>query len=456
MDYDARPQLLRAARHVSCTRVRPEVDMQDKYAFDIGDYGKFGLLRQLIGDTHLALGVLWWKTNVGSSGADGKHVGYLTNDGYGAPDATLWTEMRQRFLSGERRIESLEPLLPGGTVFHRTPVPPNGSRPAWFQGALEHVKAAHVVFCDPDNGVLLVNNCASVQHISLGEIRSLCKGGHSLVIYHHLNRSDSHKSQIAGMLRRLRHELPDAEAVYGAWFHRGSGRVFLVVAQRAHASTIHAAIECLQASAWTHDGHFTIVRVDENADTPTDDGDPDGSIDLVEILRTRQESKPEEDFSLEGRAPTVDSQPSTPAVVQHSTESRTKTQQRCKHGLDVRFCSLCAGHSPNPGGRRVARANLPEILQFLNEEEIRARYGAVAEVLGVIARNMGTLLGTRRPYASWVVGRDGWPTGYSADELHPRLFRRAEIIDSGATLLRRLGEWRERKAVAAGFAGVTL
>jgi hypothetical protein len=34
---------------------------------------------------------------------------------------------------------------------------------------------------------------------------------------------------------------------------------------------------------------------------------------------------------------------------------------------------------------------------------------------------------------------------HSADELHPQLFRRDEIIDSGAPLLRRLRDWRERE-----------
>lgn len=56
--------------------------MQDRYAFDVGDFGKFGLLRHLIGDDELfSLGVIWYATRLGSHGNDGKHVGYLDLSG---------------------------------------------------------------------------------------------------------------------------------------------------------------------------------------------------------------------------------------------------------------------------------------------------------------------------------------------------------------------------------------
>ena len=47
--------------------------MQDCYAFDVGDFGKLGLLRHIHRVTNLRLGVLWWRTTLGTTGSDGKH-----------------------------------------------------------------------------------------------------------------------------------------------------------------------------------------------------------------------------------------------------------------------------------------------------------------------------------------------------------------------------------------------
>jgi hypothetical protein len=117
--------------------------------------------------------------------------------------------------------------------------------------------------------------------------------------------------------------------------------------------------------------------------------------------------------------------------------------QRCVHGLDARFCSICNKRAI-PSGKGVA--TLEEILAFLNHEQVRATYGAVAEVLGVIPRSMGALLGIKRPEASWIVAAvDGLPTDYSQGETHPELFRRNEIIRSGHQLALGVSAWRSMR-----------
>jgi hypothetical protein len=97
--------------------------MQDIYAFDVGDFGKLGLLRQICVSGKLRLAVLWWKTDLGTVGADGKHVDYLQDRSFRDCDPQLWEQMRQHFNPGARRIIDLHPLLPNDTVFHDAPVP---------------------------------------------------------------------------------------------------------------------------------------------------------------------------------------------------------------------------------------------------------------------------------------------------------------------------------------------
>ena len=52
--------------------------MQDRYAGDVGDFLKLGLLRALTAGVDAPrLGVNWYRTADESHNADGKHIGYL-------------------------------------------------------------------------------------------------------------------------------------------------------------------------------------------------------------------------------------------------------------------------------------------------------------------------------------------------------------------------------------------
>ncbi len=78
------------------------------------------------------------------------------------------------------------------------------------------------------------------------------------------------------------------------------------------------------------------------------------------------------------------------------------------------------------------------ILEYLNAVPVRATYGAVADVLGVRPQVVPRLLGTRRPEASWIVnGSTGEPTGYSPEQVDPRLAG-TPVIRSGDELRRGL------------------
>jgi hypothetical protein len=91
----------------------------------------------------------------------------------------------------------------------------------------------------------------------------------------------------------------------------------------------------------------------------------------------------------------------------------------------------------------IANATLSEIVEFLNDSQVRATYTAVGEVLGVVPRSVGALLGPRRPEASWVVNAStGMPTGYGQQEMHPALFHGGEIIATGREMALRLAVWR--------------
>ncbi|MDE0154437.1 MAG: hypothetical protein OXS28_02395 [Gammaproteobacteria bacterium] len=91
-----------------------------------------------------------------------------------------------------------------------------------------------------------------------------------------------------------------------------------------------------------------------------------------------------------------------------------------------------------------------EILDYLNEVEIRCTYGAFGELIGTPAKSVARKhLGERRPEASWVVnGEKGRPTGYLPGELHPNLFKNEVIIRTGKELKRKINEFQKQKTPA--------
>jgi hypothetical protein len=123
------------------------------------------------------------------------------------------------------------------------------------------------------------------------------------------------------------------------------------------------------------------------------------------------------------------------------------TTNSCVHGIDNRFCSICNRRSAFgvPRGA-ISSVTLPEILEFLNAEQVRATYGAVGGVIGVIPRALGAHLGARTVEASWIVnGETGLPTDYTQNELHPALLSKSEVISSGIELAMRLSAWKAKR-----------
>jgi len=158
--------LLPNPRQETAKHTRP---MQDRYAGDVGDFGKLGLLRHLTAGTPpLRLGVLWYRVYDESHNNDGRHTSYLTSDAkqhadLRACDPALATARASLVASGQRPISDLERAanLPPSTRFHSTPLDLAGTavadrpstREAWFTTALTAMQDTDIVFLDPDNGL---------------------------------------------------------------------------------------------------------------------------------------------------------------------------------------------------------------------------------------------------------------------------------------------------------------
>lgn len=121
--------------------------MQDAYVGDIGDYGKYGLLRK-IGNTFLHLAVNWYRVKPakGNKHDDGKFIGYLKQpEIYQKYDPELFDELFRIVMEKrQRKIEELEAINIGAAYFFSEEIPK--SREAWHNQGLLKTQKADILF----------------------------------------------------------------------------------------------------------------------------------------------------------------------------------------------------------------------------------------------------------------------------------------------------------------------
>jgi hypothetical protein len=159
--------------------------VQNRYAGDIGDFGKFGLLRFLIAQLGVRFGVNWYLYPDESHNEDGKCTKYFARSEFRDCDDELLDRV-ERVVNGTRSMEALQclKLLPGTedsdyfsphlNGYQRHPgntALAKASRTAlrleWLQRAVYALAECNAVFLDPDNG-LEIESCSSVHRKKAG------------------------------------------------------------------------------------------------------------------------------------------------------------------------------------------------------------------------------------------------------------------------------------------------
>jgi hypothetical protein len=250
--------------------------MQDRYAFDVGDFGKFGLLRHLTsGATPLSLGVLWYTCDREAVAKDGKHLGYLelrrerlSEKGarFRVCDSQLYDLFRNAMTRPDAvrsmaQLENLGIFTSATLKFHRDLVCAGESRRTWFLKACSAVKDCDVVFCDPDNGIAEpgsdTERSRSPKHLLIEELRDLHGEGCAIAVYHHLNRRTKHKEQMVRWIKELQRQLrTDVSAVR---FRRGTSRAFFV-ASGQRVPDLANRVHHLAKTDWCRQNHFETVH----------------------------------------------------------------------------------------------------------------------------------------------------------------------------------------------------
>ena len=244
--------------------------MQDRYAGDIGDFGKIGLLRALQSQG-LSVAVNWYLVEVMDSekNADGtfkqEDGKYLIPDQLKLCDPILAEILTGIAQSNRRSVKALEQadLIPGA-VYNNEPVPVNG-RSEWHHRALEKLKNADLVFVDPDNGMLVKSvgkkSVKSVKYTFYEEVRDYVRRGQSVLIYNHRSRK-----QETQYFHEICYKLQEATGITETdilkiTFPKCSVRDYLAVpASMEQREKIDAAFTAMERGVWGENGMCRITR----------------------------------------------------------------------------------------------------------------------------------------------------------------------------------------------------
>lgn len=243
--------------------------MQNRYVGDIGDFGKYGLLRVLCGG--LKLGVVWYLYNPKNENSkDGDKTRYPN---LAKCDEVLYKKLQGIVDSTERNIFSIrwKKVLPSTTVFYENELSfascsdreaRGACRKEWLHGAIRKTHNCDIVFLDPDNG-LEVRSVRyyykkGPKYVFLEEIELYIARKQSVVIYQHLSRQGTATEQV----RRRREQLwkrPGVFDIFALQYHRGTGRVFFVLASHEeHSKILRAQTDRLLEGLWAK--HFRLIN----------------------------------------------------------------------------------------------------------------------------------------------------------------------------------------------------
>ena len=237
--------------------------MQNRYAGDVGDFGKLGMLR-CIEKSGIIIGVNWYLVEDESHNQDGKHIGYLKNKEFLDLDEELRTSLASIITNNQRTINQLEQLnlLHSNTYYHEVLNSVKDDRLSWHNAGLTAMKDCQLVFLDPDNCLIPKSvgrgSKKSIKYVLPEELLDYYKAGHSVAFYSHRTRE-----QLETYLHRFddlfNSPITKDATIKGISFCRGTIRDYFFILHEEHKDKIAVAIDNILLSNWNR--HFKSIDI---------------------------------------------------------------------------------------------------------------------------------------------------------------------------------------------------
>lgn len=238
--------------------------MQDAYVGDIGDYGKYGLLRAVTA-SGLRLSVNWYRTVLcepekkkreGSGETrrqqeDGKYTSYLGQPKqYRHYDPELFDCLAE-LVQQERTIGAIQTSGILTAQFFEDALT-GADRQQWHQKALHDTAGAEVVFLDPDNGLesarMHRRGSATDKHITWEEVKDYYGRGQSVILYHHRPQRMKKETCIRNLLD-FQQSFLKSDQVFLLEYPRYTNRFYFIFSQAAHQSVLEQVYRSV-VQAW--------------------------------------------------------------------------------------------------------------------------------------------------------------------------------------------------------------
>lgn len=232
--------------------------MKNQYFGDIGDYGKYSLLRAFAKEG-IKIGVNWYLTG-DDGGSDGKHTGYLQKGKDRIRDPELFDCLKQMVDSKNRDIKAFESknMIPGAVYYHE-PLDitrfdgikaKRAERDRWHNGAMKKLKDAELVFLDPDNGMKTNNNSTgknSIKYAFTSEALDYYNRGQNIVYYCHKGRRTEYQWEEAK--KAMFDHMPEAVLI-ALTLHRGTQRTFMFALHKDSRERYAEIVKTFIESKW--------------------------------------------------------------------------------------------------------------------------------------------------------------------------------------------------------------
>lgn len=201
--------------------------MKNQYFGDVGDYGKYAMLRYLANDG-IKIAVNWYLTPDDDSN-DGKFTTYLEKGDMSSYDKPLFELLKEMVAKDERSIEAFEKadVIKDAVYYSETLSESKDQRKEWHQNGLKACADAELVFLDPDNGLTESKALKGSNKFCFPEeIADYYHEGQNVVYYCQKARRTYDQWEAAkGLMQKY---LPDCKIVV-ITYHKGTQRSYIFV-----------------------------------------------------------------------------------------------------------------------------------------------------------------------------------------------------------------------------------
>lgn len=238
--------------------------MKNKYFGDIGDYGKYGLLR-FLAKRNIIIGINWYLTEDDKSN-DGRHTDYLNDPRFRHLDADLFDCLKGMVGDGIRDIKQFEmkDMIPNAVYYSKildskmTDIAMRKEyRQNWHEQAMETLKKTDIVFMDPDDGLVKENRYGadSEKKVIPQEIIDYYDRGQDIVYYHHRGQytKPDNWMHILGIMKSYIADVRLIPIIY----HRVQQRAYVFVLHEESYERYRDLLDEFLASYWKWKGTFT-------------------------------------------------------------------------------------------------------------------------------------------------------------------------------------------------------